>query len=418
VTVEVLDQYDNLVNSTASITIAFGSNPTGAALGGTIAASAVSGIAKFSDLTVSKAGIAYTLAATSSGLAAAPRSDSFNVAARLITVTATASTKTYDGTTVALAVPAITSGSLAEGDTANFIEAYSTRNGSSGLTLTPSGTVDDGNDGNNYMYTFVPVSTGVITRAALTITAMTNTKVYDGTTSAAAIPIVSGLKGTDQVTNLSETYDTPAVGTGKTLSVASYAVSDGNGGNNYMVATVANHSGVIIQTPTQLVIHTQPSASATAGQVFPTQPVIYVEDQNGNLVTGDYTTEVTVSLRVGTGPLLGTTTVTVSGGIATFANLKDNRAETIILLFTAPTLVKAQSNPIKVKLAPGGAGESADAEVRGAHPAKTRRVKLKTVLVGSSHPRRATAGRVRARGQADTARDRVFGSSRATYMFT
>ena len=55
-----------------------------------------------------------------------------------------------------------------------------------GLTLTPSGTVNDGNGGNNYTYTFVPVSTGVITAEALTITAVTNTKTYDGTTSAAA----------------------------------------------------------------------------------------------------------------------------------------------------------------------------------------------------------------------------------------
>ena len=76
--------------------------------------------------------------------------------------------------------------------------------------------------------------------------------------------------------------------------------------------------------------------------------MVYVEDQFGNLVTSDNTTQVTASLRVGTGPLLGTTTVTVSGGIATFTNLQDNQAETIILLFTAPSLAKAQATPITV----------------------------------------------------------------------
>ena len=76
--------------------------------------------------------------------------------------------------------------------------------------------------------------------------------------------------------------------------------------------------------------------------------MIYVEDQYGNLETGDNTTQVTAWLRVGTGPLLGTTTVTVSGGVATFTNLQDNKAEKIILLFTAPALVKADSNPITV----------------------------------------------------------------------
>ena len=53
--------------------------------------------------------------------------------------------------------------------------------------------VNDGNGGNNYTYTFVADSTGVITAEALTITAVTNTKTYDGTTSAAMVPeITSG----------------------------------------------------------------------------------------------------------------------------------------------------------------------------------------------------------------------------------
>ena len=39
----------------------------------------------------------------------------------------------------------------------------------------------DGNSGNNYTYMFVPESTGEITAEALTITAVANTKTYDGT---------------------------------------------------------------------------------------------------------------------------------------------------------------------------------------------------------------------------------------------
>ena len=273
------------------------------------------------------------------------------ITAEALTITAVTNTKGYDATTSAAAVPEITSGSLQGEDVADFSEAYSSANVGTGLTLTPSGMVGDGNGGDNYTYTFVPDSTGVITAEALTIMAVTNTKVYDGTTSAAGVPTVSGLQGSDTASNLSETYDTPNVGTGKTLLVASYTINDGNGGNNYTVTTVANYTGVILpvpSVPTSLVIHTQPSATATAGQIFATQPVIYVLDQNGKLLSGDNTTQVTVSLRVGNGPLLGTTTVTVSGGIATFTNLQDNKAETIVLLFTAPTVVKAQSNATTV----------------------------------------------------------------------
>jgi hypothetical protein len=76
--------------------------------------------------------------------------------------------------------------------------------------------------------------------------------------------------------------------------------------------------------------------------------LIYLEDQNGNLVTSDNTTQVTASLRSGTGPLLGTTTVTVSEGVATFTNLGDDKAETITLLFTVSTLGKAQANPVTI----------------------------------------------------------------------
>ena len=115
-----------------------------------------------------------------------------------------------------------------------------------------------------------------------------------------------------------------------------------------LAPAVSNAIVVNQQVPYQLVLETQPSSSATAGQPFPTQPVIYVEDQAGDLVVGDNTTQVTVSLRTGTGPLLGTTTVTASGGIATFTNLTDDKAESIILLFTASGLAKMQSNPITV----------------------------------------------------------------------
>src|SRR5208283_1815748 len=94
--------------------------------------------------------------------------------------------------------------------------------------------------------------------------------------------------------------------------------------SNYWVDVVFSTA---ISTATKLVVHTQPSSTATAGVAFGTQPVIYEEDQNGNLETGDNSTVVTVALSTGTGPLQGTTTATVSGGVATFTNLADNTAE-------------------------------------------------------------------------------------------
>ena len=99
-------------------------------------------------------------------------------------------------------------------------------------------------------------------------------------------------------------------------------------------------------------IRTQPSPTATAGTPFVTQPVIDVEDPFGNLETGDSSTTVTAALATGTGPLQGTTTVTVAGGIASFTNLKDNKAETISLGFSSvPVHTAATSNNVVVSAA-------------------------------------------------------------------
>src|SRR6185436_1835855 len=96
-------------------------------------------------------------------------------------------TKVYDGTTSAAATPTITLGALQGPDTASFSESYDSKNAGSGKTLTPAGTVSDGNGGQNYSYTFVNNTTGVINALALTVTAATNTKTYDGAATAAAI---------------------------------------------------------------------------------------------------------------------------------------------------------------------------------------------------------------------------------------
>src|SRR5262249_39599577 len=100
--------------------------------------------------------------------------------------------------------------------------------------------------------------------------------------------------------------------------------------------------------PSQLVITHQPSATATAGQPFATQPVVYEEDAYGNVETGDNSTVVTAALASGAGPLQGTTSVTMSGGVAAFTNLADNKAETLTLQFTGGGFTSVPSSSIVV----------------------------------------------------------------------
>lgn len=87
----------------------------------------------------------------------------FTISKRLITVAAVADSKVYDGNVSSSKVPVIISGSLADGDTASFIQAFNTPDVDSGKILIPVGSVNDGNGGNNYEVTLVNNETGIIT---------------------------------------------------------------------------------------------------------------------------------------------------------------------------------------------------------------------------------------------------------------
>jgi adhesin/invasin len=72
-------------------------------------------------------------------------------------------------------------------------------------------------------------------------------------------------------------------------------------------------------SPTTLVLVTEPSASTAAGVAFAQQPVVQLRDGFDNLVTTDSSTVVTATLTTGTGTLSGTVTETAASGVANFA---------------------------------------------------------------------------------------------------
>ena len=81
-------------------------------------------------------------------------------------------------------------------------------------------------------------ATGTITPAALTITATTDSKVYDGTTSLDGDPNDRRRSTTaTRVTGLTQAFGSKDVlgADGSTLAVTGYTVNDGNGGNDYTV---------------------------------------------------------------------------------------------------------------------------------------------------------------------------------------
>ncbi len=98
----------------------------------------------------------------------------------------------------------------------------------------------------------------------------------------------------------------------------------------------------------RLRIQTEPSSSATAGVPFSRQPVIYVEDAGGNRVTTDNRTVVAASRLGGAGTLQGVLAATAQSGIARFANLSHNVADSITILFSAGTLTPDTSAVVLV----------------------------------------------------------------------
>ncbi len=286
-TVEAEDRSGNLDPSfNGTVTVALANNPGGATLGGTLSVTASGGIATFSGLTLNKAASGYTLTVSGSDV--------------------------DDATTSAIAVTAATASQLVimqqPSAAATAGQAFGTQ---------PVIDVEDRYDN---------VDTGD-NSTVVTASLQSGAGPLQGTISAT----VSG--GVATFTNLTDNK-------AETISLI---FSSGS-------LTIATSTNIVVGpgTASQLVIQTQPSLAATAGQAFASQPVVYEEDQFGNIETGDNSKVVAVTLNSGTGPLQGPTSVILSGGVATFTNLSDDRAETISLNFSSGVLTNASSANIVV----------------------------------------------------------------------
>ena len=240
---------------------------------------------------------------------------------RPVTVAAVNTSKTYDGTTTSAG--AATGSGLASGDTCNPAspgQSFSSRNAAAGsAVIIPAAiTINDGNGGNNYTVTYSNCTAGVIARTNLTVTAASNTKTYDGTTSAAAHPTITAgsIQPGDAAPIWTETYATKNGGTGKTLIPAGL-VNDGNGGANYSCTYAPDFTGVITALPTSTLLSsginpsgftTNVTFTATVNSVppmpdLPTGNVVFSANgtpfATNGLLSGSITASTT-SLPVGT----------------------------------------------------------------------------------------------------------------------
>ena len=172
-----------------------------------------------------------------------------SISKRLLTISAVADSKEYDGKLGASATAKPTTIGRQRGDSiVGLTQSYLDRNVGTdkAINVDAGYTIRDGNGGNNYDVVIVNSNAGVITPKALTISTVANSKVYDGGLTSANKPLVTGLVAGDRVTGLFQQYETKTVGENKKLLIKSgYVVQDGNGGSNYTVAQQTTNDGVI-----------------------------------------------------------------------------------------------------------------------------------------------------------------------------
>lgn len=215
---------------------------------------------------------------------------------KLVTVSAaglTPTSKVYDGDTAAVIVvgsPSLTAADILSGDdvsldtTGPITGSFADRNAGTGKTVTISGLGLTGADAANYILVD-PTRTANISQRPITVTAATDSKVYDGSVSSSGVPILSPatpLIAPDVEPAWTQSFHNKNAGTGKSLIPAGL-VDDGNGGLNYQYNFVADTTGEITQLPITVnaVTDSKTYDGTTASSGLP------VLDASTPLATGD-----------------------------------------------------------------------------------------------------------------------------------
>ena len=228
-----------------------------------------------------------------------------NISQLPITVTAVTDSKTYDGTATSDETPAVSVNAIILPDVANFTQAFDNKNAGTGKTLTPSGSVTDGNSGGNYLVSFVPVTTGTIEQRTLTVTASASSRPYDGTRAASVT--LSDDRVTDDVFTVNYVdalFSDKNVGTGKTVTVSGLSLSGTDGGNYVLAATSATATADI--TPVTLTGHFTADNKVYNGT---NAAVILTRTLSGGIISGD--------------------DVSLTGGTATFSDKNVGSPKTV-----------------------------------------------------------------------------------------
>ena len=301
-TVRVLDANNNVVttDSSTQVTLAIGTNPGSGTLSGTLQQTAASGTATFAGISIDKTGTGYKLAASDT--------------------TGTGGIHPITGATSSAF-------NITPGTATHLAFNVQPANAVAGVAISPSVTVQVLDANNNV------VTTDSSTKVTLAI----GTNPGSGT-----------LSGTLQRTAASGTATFAGLSINKTGTGYTLAASDttGTGGIHPLTGGTSSTFNITPGTATKLV-YTQQPTTAAAGVAIAPPLTVAVEDANGNVVTTDNATKVT--LAIGTNPNTGTLTgggqVTVVSGVATFAAVSINNVGTGYTLTASDTTGAGGGHP-------------------------------------------------------------------------
>ncbi len=253
-----------------------------------------------------------------------------NITARTLTVTITATNKTYDGNTVA-SVTYLDDRVSGDVFTVSGTPTFSSKTVGTAKTVTASGIAITGTDAANYTRNTTATTTADITLRTLTITITASNKVYDGTDTASVTYSDNRVSGDVFTVSGTPTFNNKNVGTTKTVTVAGLAITGTDAANYTQNATATATANV---TAKSLAVTITASNKVYDGNT--TANVTYFD----NRVSGDVFTisgtSTFATKTVGTAKTVTATGIALSGTDA--ANYTQNTSTTATANITARTL--------------------------------------------------------------------------------
>jgi len=265
------------------------------------------------------------------------------ITAKALTYTVSASNKTYDGTTAATATVSL-SGFVGEETLAVSANSatFADKNVATGKTVTVNSiTLANGDNGGlaaNYSIATGGTTTANITAKSLSISDLTaSNKVYDGTTTAtiSSYGTLSGAIAGDTVsldtTNADPNFNNKNAGTGKTVTVASLALT-GDDSENYSISDQSTTAAITKKTLT--------ATAAASDKVYDGSTTATVELTLTGVIVGETVSETNSSTfdskNVGTDRTVTVNSITLAGDDS--ANYQISAGQTTTASITKKTL--------------------------------------------------------------------------------